>query len=93
MASPQNTNIIVTISLPFNVCIILLVWSNNFDFLINLFDVIGDVRDGVNTIEIRCKGLLDFIENYRKLTRIPKPAFEIVQVKDLFERVGNLMKD
>jgi hypothetical protein len=84
---------IVTISLPFNVCIILLVWSNNFDFLINLFDVIGDVRDGVNTIEIRCKGLLDFIENYRKLTRIPKPAFEIVQVIDLFERVGNLMKD
>jgi len=56
-------------------------------------EVIGDVRDAVNTIEKRSKGLLDFIENYRKLTRIPKPDFEIVQVKNLFERVGNLMKD
>lgn len=56
-------------------------------------EIIGDVRDAVNTIEKRSKGLLDFIENYRKLTRIPKPDFRIVQVKDLFERVGNLMKD
>jgi nitrogen fixation/metabolism regulation signal transduction histidine kinase len=56
-------------------------------------EVIGDVREAVNTIEKRSKGLLGFIENYRKLTRIPKPDFEIVQVKDLFERVGNLMKD
>jgi nitrogen fixation/metabolism regulation signal transduction histidine kinase len=56
-------------------------------------EVIGDVRDAVNTIEKRSKGLLDFIENYRKLTRIPKPDFKIVQVKKLFERVGNLMKD
>ncbi len=56
-------------------------------------EVIGDVREAVNTIEKRSKGLLDSIENYRKLTRIPKPDFEIVQVKDLFERVGNLMKD
>lgn len=56
-------------------------------------EVIGDVRDAVNTIEKRSKGLLDFIENYRKLTRIPKPDFKIVQVKNLFERVRNLMKD
>ncbi|MGD2270371.1 MAG: ATP-binding protein [Desulfobacterales bacterium] len=56
-------------------------------------EVIGDVRDAVNTIEKRSKGLLDFIENYRKLTRIPKPDFEIVKVKNLFERVANLMKD
>jgi nitrogen fixation/metabolism regulation signal transduction histidine kinase len=56
-------------------------------------EVIGDVRDAVNTIEKRSKGLLDFIENYRKLTRIPKPDFRIVQVKNLLERVGNLMRD
>jgi nitrogen fixation/metabolism regulation signal transduction histidine kinase len=56
-------------------------------------EVIGDVRDAVNTIEKRSKGLLDFIESYRKLTRIPKPDFTIVQVKNLFERVKNLMKD
>jgi nitrogen fixation/metabolism regulation signal transduction histidine kinase len=59
----------------------------------SLNEVIVDVRDAVNTIEKRSKGLLDFIENYRQLTRIPKPEFKIVQVKHLFERVGNLMKD
>jgi len=56
-------------------------------------ETIGDVRHAVNTIEKRSKGLLTFIENYRKLTRIPKPDFKIVPVKDLFERVEHLMKD
>jgi len=56
-------------------------------------EVIGDVRDAVNTIEKRSKGLLTFIENYRKLTRIPKPDFKIVKIKDLFERVEQLMKE
>ena len=56
-------------------------------------EVMGDVREAVDTIEKRSKGLLTFIENYRKLTRIPKPDFKIVPVKDLFERVEQLMKD
>ena len=56
-------------------------------------EVMVDVRDAVNTIEKRSKGLLTFIENYRKLTRIPKPDFKIVPIKDLFERVEQLMKD
>jgi nitrogen fixation/metabolism regulation signal transduction histidine kinase len=56
-------------------------------------DVIDDVRHAVNTIEKRSNGLLNFIENYRKLTRIPKPDFKVVQVKDLFDRVEYLMKD
>jgi signal transduction histidine kinase len=56
-------------------------------------ETITDVRHAVNTIEKRSKGLLTFIENYRKLTRIPKPDFKIVPVKGLFERVEHLMKD
>ncbi len=56
-------------------------------------EVMVDVRDAVNTIEKRSKGLLTFIENYRELTRIPKPDFMIVLIKDLFERVEHLMKD
>jgi nitrogen fixation/metabolism regulation signal transduction histidine kinase len=55
-------------------------------------EVIIDVRHAVKTIEKRSKGLITFIDNYRKLTRIPKPDFKIVQVKDLFERVEILMK-
>jgi len=56
-------------------------------------ETIDDVRHAVNTIEKRSKGLLTFIENYRELTRIPKPEFKIVRIKDLFERVEHLMKD
>ncbi len=56
-------------------------------------EVITDVGHAVKTIEKRSKGLITFIDNYRKLTRIPKPDFKIVQVKDLFERVESLMGD
>ena len=56
-------------------------------------EVIDDVRHAVNTIEKRSNGLLNFIENYRKLTRIPQPAFKVVQVKDLFDRVEYLLKN
>jgi len=56
-------------------------------------ETIDDVRHAVNTIEKRSKGLLTFIENYRELTRIPKPDFKMVKIKDLFERVEHLMKD
>jgi len=56
-------------------------------------EVIIDVRQAVKTIEKRSKGLITFIDNYRELTRIPKPDFKIVQVKHLFERVEILMKD
>jgi nitrogen fixation/metabolism regulation signal transduction histidine kinase len=58
-----------------------------------LNEVIADVGQAVITIEKRSKGLITFIDNYRKLTRIPKPDFKIVQVKDLFERVESLMGD
>jgi nitrogen fixation/metabolism regulation signal transduction histidine kinase len=56
-------------------------------------EVIKDVSVAVKTIEKRSKGLMNFVDNYRKLTRIPEPDFEIFQVKTLFDRVRNLMKD
>jgi len=56
-------------------------------------EIIDDVRNAVNTIEKRSNGLLTFIENYRKLTRIPKPDFKVVQIKDLFDRVEYLLQD
>jgi nitrogen fixation/metabolism regulation signal transduction histidine kinase len=58
-----------------------------------LNEVITDVGHAVKTIEKRSKGLITFIDDYRKLTRIPKPDFKIVQIKDLFGRVESLMKD
>jgi nitrogen fixation/metabolism regulation signal transduction histidine kinase len=58
-----------------------------------LNEVITDVGHAVKTIEKRSKGLITFIDNYRKLTRIPKPDFKIVQIKNLFKRVESLMGD
>ena len=54
-------------------------------------ETIEDVRGAVQTIEKRSKGLLYFVESYRKLTRIPRPNFQIFEVATLFDRVEQLM--
>jgi signal transduction histidine kinase len=44
------------------------------------------MHQALSTIDRRSKGLLNFVEIYRDLTRIPKPDFKTVTVKDiLFE--------
>jgi len=53
----------------------------------------ADIKNAVRTIEKRSKGLIDFVDNYRNLTKIPKPDFEIVAVKQLFERLYKLHKN
>ena len=52
---------------------------------------LGDVEQAVQTIESRSQGLLKFVESYRRLTRIPKPEFQIVSVRNLIDRVATLM--
>lgn len=54
-------------------------------------ETIEDVRGAVQTIEKRSKGLLHFVESYRKLTRIPRPDFQMFEVPALFDRVEQLM--
>ena len=44
---------------------------------------LSDMHYALNTINRRSKGLLNFVEIYRDLTRIPKPIFSDVIVKDL----------
>ncbi len=53
---------------------------------------IKDIRDAFQTIEKRSEGLLHFVQAYRNLTRIPKPAFQIIAVKDIFQSVVRLLK-
>ena len=52
---------------------------------------LSDVKRALSTIEKRSMGLIVFVENYRKLTKIPKPKVELIRVSELFERVHNLM--
>ena len=53
---------------------------------------VKDIREAVQTIEKRSRGLLRFVEAYRNLTRIPKPKFKIFRVEELFRQVEHLMR-
>ena len=53
---------------------------------------IGDIGQALQTIQKRSVSLLNFMENYRNLTRIPKPDFQQVPISELFERVTQLMQ-
>jgi two-component system nitrogen regulation sensor histidine kinase NtrY len=53
-------------------------------------ETISDIRFSLNTIQKRSDGLLNFIENYRKLTKVPQPKVERVNVKSLFGTIENL---
>lgn len=55
-------------------------------------DVLQDIRTGLQTIEKRSTGMLHFVQNYRRLTRIPAPQLEPVRIRDLFTGVQHLLK-
>jgi len=51
-----------------------------------------DLREGLNTIESRSKGLIKFIDAYREYTSLPNPKIKTVRLKDLIEKVAQLMR-
>lgn len=51
-----------------------------------------DILNAISTIESRSKGLLNFVEIYRNLTRIPKPNFRYFSVSELFDRSLELLQ-
>ena len=52
---------------------------------------VADIKSAINTIQKRSEGLLHFVDDYRSLTKIPKPNFEIFKIETLFSRIENLM--
>jgi two-component system, NtrC family, nitrogen regulation sensor histidine kinase NtrY len=52
-----------------------------------------DLREGLSTIENRSRGLIKFIDAYREYTSLPKPQMATVRLKDLIEKVAQLMKN
>ncbi|MDO8897933.1 MAG: HAMP domain-containing sensor histidine kinase, partial [Bacteroidales bacterium] len=50
------------------------------------------IHSAMATIESRSRGLLNFVEIYRNLTRIPKPNFRHFRVQELFDRAHELLK-
>jgi len=55
-------------------------------------DDVADIRESVRTIHERSEGLYNFVEKYREVTRIPEPEIEIINVKNLIDRIIKLME-
>ncbi|MFC5271881.1 sensor histidine kinase [Adhaeribacter terreus] len=54
---------------------------------------LDDIRTGLQTIEKRSTGMLHFVQNYRRLTRVPPPHLETVIVNDLLKQVARLLQN
>jgi len=53
---------------------------------------VESIDSALSTIQNRSQGLLNFVEVYRDLTRIPKPNFRYFKVSELFDRCSLLLK-
>jgi nitrogen fixation/metabolism regulation signal transduction histidine kinase len=52
---------------------------------------VEDLKDGLNTIENRSKGLVRFVDAYRDYTTIPKPKFSNISISKLFDHINHLL--
>ncbi|MCW8849735.1 MAG: ATP-binding protein [Melioribacteraceae bacterium] len=52
---------------------------------------LSDITSAVNTIHKRSEGLIHFVNDYRSLTKTPKPNFQIIKIKDIFDRISELL--
>jgi nitrogen fixation/metabolism regulation signal transduction histidine kinase len=55
-------------------------------------DDLGSIDQALTTIQNRSQGLLNFVDIYRNLTRIPKPNFRYFPIRDVFNRAEQLLK-
>ena len=56
-------------------------------------ETIQDIRFSLNTIQKRSERLIEFVENYRRLTRVPKPVIQNVGLSSFLSNVENLMRE
>jgi two-component system, NtrC family, nitrogen regulation sensor histidine kinase NtrY len=54
-------------------------------------ETISDIRFSLDTIHKRSEGILNFVENYRKMARVPKPKIEAVPAKEYLEYIVRLL--
>jgi len=52
---------------------------------------LSDITSAVNTIHKRSEGLIHFVNDYRSLTKTPKPNFQIIKIKEMFNRISELL--
>jgi nitrogen fixation/metabolism regulation signal transduction histidine kinase len=54
-------------------------------------DNLDDIRFSLNTIHKRSEGLLGFVDKYRTLSRIPRPAMGTIQLRAFLEQLSTLL--
>ncbi len=54
-------------------------------------DAVEDLREALETIESRSKGIMAFVNAYRDYTTLPKPQFTTLNLKQLLNSVSNLL--
>lgn len=52
---------------------------------------LDDVREAVDTIAHRSDSLTQFVQSYRKLTRLPQPDRRAIKLEDIFDSIKALM--
>ncbi len=55
-------------------------------------DDVESAQSALSTIERRSQGLLNFVQIYRNLTRIPKPSFRHFEISELFSNIEQLLQ-
>lgn len=55
-------------------------------------DDLENIENALQTIKRRSEGLLNFVDIYRNLTRIPQPNFRYFTVKEAFDRAEQLLR-
>jgi signal transduction histidine kinase len=56
-------------------------------------EIIDNVIQGLDTIGERGNGLVNFVNSYRELTRIPKPEFQLFRVHDWLDHIVLLLRE
>ncbi|PLX22901.1 MAG: ATP-binding protein [Salinivirgaceae bacterium] len=55
-------------------------------------EVTADIKQAIQTIHKRSEGLLQFVQTYRSLTKIPMPNFALLKVEEFFSDMAQLHK-
>lgn len=74
---------------------------NSIAPIVSLAETFGDeelshdpemMQKAMETILRRCRGLMEFVDNYRSLTRIPPPDLREFRAADMVEDISNLLE-
>jgi nitrogen fixation/metabolism regulation signal transduction histidine kinase len=57
----------------------------------DIVEELADVKSAVETVARRSDGLMEFVQSYRRITRLPQPEEQRIPLVDLFDNVERLV--